>query len=163
MPYWRIENWLFFSDLSKQPCPRSKLSAVWSEGEYYATHGYGYTRVSHSWRRTSVSFCVWKALETAWDAHRCVSHVYRGQNKYDGTWSLALLNENPSFTQYQEQIQHILADVQAQPLLVPPESLTPLVKQFLAAQAEMRLAKTSFLEKHHPRQKPARRPKKRKR
>ena len=109
------------------------------------------------------SLSAYEKLSKLLEMHMDVSlTVYRGQNKYDGTWSLALLNENPSLTQYQEQIQHILADVQAQPLLVPPESLTPLVKQFLAAQAEMRLAKTSFLEKHHPKQKSAHRPKRRK-
>lgn len=109
------------------------------------------------------SLAAYEKLSKLLETHIDVSlTVYRGQNKYDGTWSLVLLSEKISLTHHQEQIQQILSDVQAQPLLVPPESLTPFVEKFLAAQAEMRLAKTSFLEKHHPKQKSAHRPKRRK-
>ena len=76
--------------------------------------------------------------------------VYRGPNKYDGTWSLVLIGEKTSFSRYQQQIENLLSEVQARRINVPPESLVPLVDRFLARQAEMLQTKETFVEKHYP-------------
>lgn len=75
--------------------------------------------------------------------------VYRGPNTFDGKWSLVLIGEKTSLSRYQEQIQHPLSEVLAQPIIVPLESLTPLVERFLARQAEMLQNKETFVEKHY--------------
>lgn len=76
--------------------------------------------------------------------------VYRGPNKYDGTWSLVLIGEKVSFSRYQQQIEHSLSEVRAQPIIVPPENLVPLLERFLAEQARMLQTNETFVEKHHP-------------
>lgn len=90
-----------------------------------------------------------KFLEGHEDLHLT---IYRGPNKHDGTWSLVLIGEKTSLSRYREQIQQILSEVHAEPLVVPFESVLPLVERFLVTQAEMLLNDERFVKKHHPKE-----------
>jgi hypothetical protein len=96
------------------------------------------------------SLSAYEQLVQLFKAHEDVSlSVYRGPNKHDGQWSLVLIGEKTSFSRYWESIKHPLSEVQAQPIIVPPESLIPLVEDFLVSQVEMHLHNETFMERHY--------------
>jgi hypothetical protein len=96
------------------------------------------------------SLSAYERLVKLFKAHEDLSlSVYRGPNKHDGQWLLVIIGEKISLSQYQKSIEHLLSEVQAQPIVVPSESLVPLVEEFLASQIEMFLSKKTFVEKHY--------------
>jgi hypothetical protein len=62
---------------------------------------------------------------------------------------LVLIGEKSAFSRYQKPMRQMLSDVNALPLVVPPESLAPFVERFLARQAEMLRKKETFIKKHY--------------
>lgn len=95
------------------------------------------------------SLSAYEQLVKLFKAHEDLSlSVYRGPNKYDGQWSLVLIGEKTSLSQYREPIEHLLSEVQAQPIVVPSESLVPLLEEFLTSQVEMLLNNETFRERH---------------
>src|SRR5579883_1893565 len=76
--------------------------------------------------------------------------VYRGRNKPDGQWIVALISEREPFARYQQQIQRILTEAHAESLAVPREHLVALMQRFFETRAAMAAARETFMTKHHP-------------